>query len=120
MATYIVEKVLLDDVGVLYICATPERIFATGHALAVMVVSLVDQPSVRLLKTIIRCYLRLSDNPRVRVVPKTCLPIMLRDTAFHNCLSGEPSTQHCLNHLVANLAVESPDLVTDGTTWPGA
>jgi CCR4-NOT transcription complex subunit 9 len=30
VATYIVQKVLLDDVGVLYICATPERFFATG------------------------------------------------------------------------------------------
>jgi CCR4-NOT transcription complex subunit 9 len=64
VATYIVQKVLLDDVGVLYIFATPEHFFATGHALVVMVVSLIDEPSVRLLKTIIRCYLRLSDNHR--------------------------------------------------------
>jgi CCR4-NOT transcription complex subunit 9 len=47
-----------------YICATAERFFAVGSVLASMVVSLADQPSTRLLKHIIRCYLRLSDNPR--------------------------------------------------------
>jgi uncharacterized protein YsxB (DUF464 family) len=29
-----------------------------------MVQSLIEQPSVRLLKHIVRCYLRLSENPR--------------------------------------------------------
>jgi CCR4-NOT transcription complex subunit 9 len=64
VATFILQKVLLDDAGLCYVCATAERFFATGHALAVVVVSLIDQPSMRLLKNIIRCYLRLSDNPR--------------------------------------------------------
>jgi CCR4-NOT transcription complex subunit 9 len=64
VATFIVQKILLDDVGLRYICATAERFFAVGSVLANMVVSLADQPSTRLLKHIIRCYLRLSDNPR--------------------------------------------------------
>ncbi|PKA57008.1 hypothetical protein AXF42_Ash002312 [Apostasia shenzhenica] len=64
VATFIVQKILLDDVGLRYICATAERFFAVGTVLANMVVSLAEQPSTRLLKHIIRCYLRLSDNPR--------------------------------------------------------
>lgn len=64
MATFIVQKILLDDVGLSYICATAERFFAVGRVLVSMVASLNEQPSPRLLKHIIRCYLRLSDNDR--------------------------------------------------------
>lgn len=64
MATFIVQKILLDDVGLRYICATAERFYAVGSVLATMVASLAEQPSTRLLKHIIRCYLRLSDNQR--------------------------------------------------------
>lgn len=40
------------------------RFFAVSTVLSNMVVQLVETPSHRLLKHIIRCYLRLSDNPR--------------------------------------------------------
>ena len=56
------------QVGLNYICATAERFFAVGAVLGNMVVNqaqqIEGQPSQRLLKHIIRCYLRLSDNPR--------------------------------------------------------
>lgn len=58
------QKILLDDVGLSYICATAERFFAVSTVLGNMVGQLAEQQSVRLLKHIIRCYLRLSDNPR--------------------------------------------------------
>ncbi|KAL3576408.1 hypothetical protein D5086_021691 [Populus alba] len=64
VATFIVQKILLDDVGLDYICTTAERFFAVGRVLGNMVAALAEQPSSRLLKHIIRCYLRLSDNPR--------------------------------------------------------
>ena len=64
VATFIVQKILLDDVGLNYICATAERFFAVSAVLSAMVAMLAETPSVRLLKHIIRCYLRLSDNPR--------------------------------------------------------
>ncbi|KAM3203974.1 hypothetical protein P3L10_027383 [Capsicum annuum] len=51
-----------------------------------MVGALAEQPSSRLLKHIIRCYLRLSDNPRACDALRTCLPDMLRDTTFSSCL----------------------------------
>lgn len=64
VATFIVQKILLDDMGLTYICHTPERFYAVGTVLSKMVATLVDTPAPRLLKHIIRCYLRLSDNPR--------------------------------------------------------
>lgn len=64
VATFIMQKILLDDVGLDYICTTAERFFAVGRVLGNMVTSLAEQRSPRLLKHIVRCYLRLSDNPR--------------------------------------------------------
>jgi CCR4-NOT transcription complex subunit 9 len=66
VATFIVQKILLDNLGLCYICAKPERLFAVGSLLVYMVLSHPVQPSApaRLLKHIIRCFHRLSDNPR--------------------------------------------------------
>lgn len=79
MATFIVQKILLDDVGLSYICATVERCYAVGAVLGSMVATLAEAPSVRLLKHIIRCYLRLSENPRARECLRQCFPEQLRD-----------------------------------------
>ena len=64
MATFIVQKILLDDLGLTYICATAERFYAVNTVLSTMVMRLMDAPSVRLLKHIVRCYLRLSEHSR--------------------------------------------------------
>ncbi|XP_006652810.1 CCR4-NOT transcription complex subunit 9-like [Oryza brachyantha] len=103
VATFIVQKILLDDVGLRYICATAERFFAVGSVLANMVVSLAEQPSTRLLKHIIRCYLRLSDNPRACAALQSCLPDMLKDGTFNNCLRDDPTTRRWLQQLLLNV-----------------
>ncbi|KAL0443351.1 UNVERIFIED_CONTAM: CCR4-NOT transcription complex subunit [Sesamum latifolium] len=64
VATFIVQKLLLDDVGLQYICYLPERVFAVNHALENVLTSLAEQPSTRLLKHVIRCYLRFLDDGR--------------------------------------------------------
>jgi CCR4-NOT transcription complex subunit 9 len=51
------------------------------------------QPSVRLLKHIIRCYLRLSDNPRAREALRQCLPDLLRNLQFTACLKDDMTTR---------------------------
>ncbi|CAA6669921.1 unnamed protein product [Spirodela intermedia] len=104
VATFIVQKILLDDVGLRYICATAERFFAVGRVLATMVASLAEQPSTRLLKHIIRCYLRLSDNPRACEALKSCLPEMLRDGTFIQCLRDDPTTRRWLQQLIHNVS----------------
>lgn len=104
VATFIVQKILLDDVGLAYICATAERFFAVGQVLATMVSSLAEQPSVRLLKHIIRCYLRLSENQRACDALKNCLPDILRDATFSNCLREDPATRRWLTQLIINVS----------------
>lgn len=58
VAIFIVQKILLDDVGLAYICQTYERFYAVGTVLSNMVNQLVEQQTVRLLKHVVRCFLR--------------------------------------------------------------
>lgn len=64
VAIFIVQKILLDETGLQYICHTYERFFAVVTVLSNMVGQLVETQAVRLLKHVVRCYLRLSDNPK--------------------------------------------------------
>ncbi|XP_050220031.1 uncharacterized protein LOC126670364 isoform X2 [Mercurialis annua] len=105
VATFIVQKILLDDVGLDYICTTAERFFAVGRVLGNMVGALAEQPSSRLLKHIIRCYLRLSDNARACDALRSCLPDMLRDNTFNSCLREDPTTRRWLQQLLHNVGV---------------
>lgn len=103
VATFIVQKVLLDDTGLNYICATAERFFAVSSVLSGMVSKLLETPSVRLLKHIVRCYLRLSEHLRAREALRQCLPDGLRDQSFAQALRSEESVQRWLQHLLKNL-----------------
>jgi CCR4-NOT transcription complex subunit 9 len=103
VATFIVQKILSDEVGLSYICATAERCYAVGTVLGGMVTQLAEQPSVRLLKHIIRCYLRLSDNPRARECLRQCFPDQLRDPAFTAYLKDDVATQKWLVQLLMQL-----------------
>lgn len=100
VATFIVQKILLDDVGLGYVCATAERFYAVSTVLNNMVGSLVLNPSVRLLKHIVRCYLRLSDNGRARDALKQALPQSLRDDTFANALRDDSTVTKWLNQLL--------------------
>ncbi|XP_069961110.1 CCR4-NOT transcription complex subunit 9 isoform X2 [Cherax quadricarinatus] len=64
VATFILQKILLDETGLNYICQTYERFSHVAMILGKMVIALAKEQSARLLKHVIRCYLRLSDNPR--------------------------------------------------------
>ncbi|RID68380.1 hypothetical protein BRARA_C00540 [Brassica rapa] len=108
VATFIVQKVLLDDVGLEYMCATAERFFALGRVLGNMVTSLAEGPSPRLLKHIIRCYLRLTDNQKACEALRNCLPDPLRDPSFSSCLCDDPSARKWLQQLIHNIRVGHP------------
>lgn len=101
VATFIVQKILLDEIGLGYICATAERFYAVSTVLSNMVGVLVIQPSVRLLKHIVRCYLRLSDNLRAREALRQCLPPALRDGTFNGALRDDVDVTKLLSQLLA-------------------
>ncbi|XP_014258360.1 CCR4-NOT transcription complex subunit 9 [Cimex lectularius] len=108
VATFILQKILLDDSGLNYICQTYDRFSHVAMILGKMVLSLVKDPSARLLKHVVRCYLRLSDNPRAREALRQCLPDQLRDSTFSSCLQEDKSTKHWLAQLLKNLEAGLP------------
>lgn len=135
VATFIVQKILLDDLGLQYICHTYERfshvalilvslvvwLYAalTGGVQGKMVHGLAKMQSSRLLKHVVRCYLRLTDNSRFALTTSTyertytsnrarealrqCLPEPLRDGTFSACLKDDPATKRWLMQLLSNL-----------------
>ena len=107
MATFIIQKILLDEYGLNYICMTAERFHAVSSVLSGMVARLAENPVVRLLKHIVRCYLRLSENLRAREALRLCLPDALRDDTFSTVLRQEESVLRWLNLLLKNISDSS-------------
>ncbi|KAM3356379.1 hypothetical protein P3S68_023093 [Capsicum galapagoense] len=115
VSTFILQKLLLDDVGLDYICTRAVKFFDVAQVLGNMVGELVEQPSSRLLKYIIRCYLRLSDNQRACDALRTCLPDILRDTTFNSCLHEDPVTRMWLQELLQKVDGNLVALQTGGS-----
>jgi len=103
VATFIVQKILQDDMGLQYICATADRFYALSTVLSNMVAQLAESPSSRLLKHIIRCYLRLSDNLRAREALRQCLPEEFRNATFAGVLKEDQGTKMWLGKLLSNI-----------------
>lgn len=114
------QKILLDDTGLQYICATAERFFAVSTVMANMVRSLVDSPSHRLLKHTIRCYLRLAENTKARDALRQCLPDELRDSTFAATLKADPSVLKWLQQLLRLVFPDIMPSMPSGATPGGA
>jgi len=108
VATFILQKILLDDQGLNYICQTYDRFSHVAMILGKMVLSLAKEPSSRLLKHVVRCYLRLSDNSRAREALRQCLPDQLKDNTFGKCLKDDKSTKYWLSQLLKNVEASPP------------
>ncbi|TVT98421.1 hypothetical protein EJB05_04186 [Eragrostis curvula] len=106
VATFIVQKIMLDDTGLHYVCATSERYFAIASVLAMMVESVSEHPSPRLLKHIIRCYLRLTDNARACSLLQKHIPISLTNGTLNKYIQDE-LTKRWLQQLVHNISIAS-------------
>ena len=142
------QKILLDDRGLKYVCQTAERFFAVSNVLRKMVNAEENgqkEPgeeslSAELLKYIVRCYLRISENLRyVRARPhpaicvlklytqrdwktaharrarealKQCLPESMRKNTIKNGIfRTDLATQSYLQRLIKH--VDSPHLNED-------
>ena len=115
VATFIVQKILLDDTGLQYVCATAERFYAVSSVLSSMVGKLLETPSIRLLKHIVRCYLRLSEHSKARDALRECLPESLNDSTFASVFRNEESVQRWHMQLVNNLSTSGDPPQQGGT-----
>lgn len=82
--------------------------FQVSNVLSGMVGKLLETPSVRLLKHIVRCYLRLSEHARAREALCQCLPDALRDQSFSAVLRTEEAVQRWLALLIKNISTPAP------------
>ncbi|KAH8738742.1 cell differentiation protein rcd1 [Cryptosporidium ryanae] len=103
VATFIIQKILLDDMGLSYICATPERFFTVCQVLGNVITQHNEAPSPRLLKHIIRCYLRLSENQKVREPLKQIIPPIILTSNFKLIFHDDIVTTKWLHQLYANI-----------------
>jgi Cell differentiation family, Rcd1-like len=111
VAIFIVQKILLDETGLTYICHTYERFYAVGTVLSNMVNQLVETQAVRLLKHVVRCYLRLSDNLRYFLHVLACLFIkILAEPEKHYVLVCR--SHSVIRHLVSYLRCVPLSLVS--------
>jgi len=98
VATFIVQKILLEESGLQYVCATAERFYAVSTVLQNMVSLLQIHPSNRLLKHVVRCYLRLADHPRARqALHGDSFPSALRQPPLVH--AADPTVQKWLREL---------------------
>ncbi|XP_020164283.1 uncharacterized protein [Aegilops tauschii subsp. strangulata] len=104
VSTFILLKVLLSEVGLKQCCDTRGPFYAIAFALQKRVDSPDERPSARLLKCIIRCYLRLFDHRRgvrcLKQVFPACYEMghaMATSWAFSTRMSAE--TVGCLSPL---------------------
>lgn len=111
VAIFVIQKILLDRVGLEYICQTYERFFAVVTVLNAMVLHLVEQRSMRLLKPIVRCYLRLSEHKKALEGLKQTLPIPLRDGIFDDMLGEDPMTAKMMAELLNRVSQPPADII---------
>jgi len=79
VATFIIQRIILDNNGLNYVCNTAERFQAVNSVLSNM---LANNPSMRLLKHIIRCYSRIVENHRAKSVLRENIPPIFMEKSF--------------------------------------
>lgn len=117
ISTFIIQKLLLSDQGLHYACQTPNRFTAVANVLQRMVAEKDDKGqhvcSTRLLRHIIRCYLRLSENERAREALPKMLPEELRNNTFYQNLEKDPSMKKWLLQLLVNIGDEGAKRISE-------
>ena len=111
VACFIVQRILLDDNGLKYICEKQERLSAINTVLGFMI---KNKPSSRLVKHIIRSYCRLAENPEGKNLLKNNLPQEMKEMEFINSL--DESSKKWLQNLNKLLKGERGGLIGNNNT----
>ena len=116
VATFIIQKILMDEEGLKYLCGKAERFYAVSSVLNFMVESQMQKPSVRLLKHIIKCYFRLSENPRAQLalIKKEPLIVSQYNNSSKLTESLDDSSKKLLQGMIDTLAKVSQHYAAKG------
>lgn len=84
VATFIVQKILMDENGLHYVCQTDERLLALAQILRDIIDDIArdaksDKDGQRLLRHIMRCLLRLSEDPKANERLAEFIPECIRN-----------------------------------------
>ena len=109
VACFIVQRILLDDNGLKYICEKIERLTAINSVLGSMI---KNKPSPRLVKHIIRSYSRLAENQDARNILKKNLPPEMKTEEFYNTLdeSSKKWLQNLMKILREDRNLQNPNM----------
>ncbi|EGG14957.1 cell differentiation family [Cavenderia fasciculata] len=111
VSTFIIQKLLNEDEGLNYFSNTPIRLKTIFCSLNAMVEAMLpDKMSSRLLKHIIRCYLRLSDNSRAREMLSSQLPLCFSNGQLNDFLNqeGDMIVKRWFHQLMSNVNPPPP------------
>uniref|UniRef100_A0AC35UBB6 CCR4-NOT transcription complex subunit 9 n=1 Tax=Rhabditophanes sp. KR3021 TaxID=114890 RepID=A0AC35UBB6_9BILA len=106
VSSFILQKILVDDNGLNYICQTYERFNHVAKILQMTIASVQKNKgsqSPRLLKQVVRCYSRLSYNPKAVHGLLEVLPPELKDDTFKEEMEADPQTKDAFKKLMDNL-----------------
>lgn len=103
VAVFILEKVIMDNGGLSFVCATSEQFYLVAKALKKMVNPSTSPPSPRLLKHVIRCFLRLAEHSKACEALKDLLPRAFTDGTFASLVHTDHAATRWLQNLVERI-----------------
>ncbi|XP_017646487.1 uncharacterized protein LOC108486770 [Gossypium arboreum] len=106
VSTFIIYRILLSEKGLKYCFVLAERYLSVSQCLGKLVENLGDddvENLPHLLKNIIGCYLRLSENERTRPQLLSYVPWKLLYHKYANIVRSDPEALADLRKLVCNL-----------------
>ena len=111
VATFIVQKILMDESGLRYVSSTEERLLALMQILKDITDELARDPNCtndkevqRLLRHIVRCFLRLSENNNATQLIITYFPDCLRNTTA-SMITKDDQIRKWISSLLRNLGL---------------
>ncbi|GMH18044.1 hypothetical protein Nepgr_019885 [Nepenthes gracilis] len=100
VVSYIIQKIMIDELRLHYSYNFAERFYSISRVLGRMLERIVkemvkriaEETSMKLLKIIVRCFLRISESTRPRDALTICLPPSIKDATITNMLNDDPAT----------------------------
>ncbi|KAK8491248.1 hypothetical protein V6N13_127971 [Hibiscus sabdariffa] len=123
VATFIIYRILLNEEGLKYCFVLAERYLSVSQCLAKLVQGLDEEDEEnlpRLLRNIISCYLRLSENQRTRPQLASYVPWKLMDYKYVNILQADPEALGNLRQLIFNLKLSQGPITRSTSESPGS
>ncbi|MFQ6665377.1 hypothetical protein Gotur_032137 [Gossypium turneri] len=106
VSTFIIYRILLSEKGLKYCFVLAERYLSATQCLGKLVENLSEDDAENLphfLKSIVGCYLRLSENERTRPQLSSYVPWKLLDRKYASIVRSDPKAFADLRQLVCNL-----------------